>query len=309
MYAHERKKDKRISQIALLLPVFFLSVVVLLTGCSGSTPENKESKEKVLVQIGDSVLTEEAVLASIPSGISPQDSAMLYDAIVQNWVERRLLVDVAALNLPTIDRIERMVDEYRMQLITNEYRRVMTESNLEAIEETELRDYYNAHKAELRLNAPLVKGVYLKVASRSPALGEIREWIRSDNPSAIEQLEHYGLNGAVQYDNFTDTWVSWKDIAEHIPYRFEESDGNLPYKGYTFEDTIGECVYFLHVKDMMKEGEVMPFEFACNDMRRILADRKRASYDTDLVQKLYSEAVKTNKLKQHAYVPIKFRGL
>lgn len=273
--------------------------------CGGKESERKQER-KAVVQIGDSVLYENDVLTRIPAGISSSDSAALYDAIVESWIEKRLLIDVAELNLPAVERIERMVDDYRTQLLVNEYRRVMAESNTGTINEDSIRKYYDLHRAELTLRQPLVKGIYVKIDASSPRLAEVRKWVRNDSPDDIAELERYGLRGAVQYDDFRETWVSWQSLSEIIPYRFRDTS-SLLVPGGMFDRETGGYVYLLNVTDILKEGEPMPYEFARNEISRILADRMRASYDDNLLSTLYRNATKSKKLKSGGYVPRKFR--
>lgn len=298
-----RKRLNRQMALTAVL-VCFLTIFI---GCRGNDAgESTGPKEKIIVQIGDSILYESQVYSQIPSGITSQDSMMLFDAIVQNWLEKRLLIDVAELNMPDVERIERMVEDYRMQLITNEYRRVMAEANSDTAKEEEISRYYDMHRDELRLQWPLVKGIYVKVGVKTPHLDEIRHWISSSKKEDIRQLENYGLSKAMQYDNFSDNWVSWKAISELIPHRFDKID-TIPESSFLFEDTIGSSVYMLQITDVIPRGEVMPIEYARKDISRVLADEKRSNYDSDLLRKLFSQAKSSGKLKPEGYVPMKFR--
>lgn len=281
--------------------------LLVSAGCRKDSGESLASEDdRVVIQLGDSVLMESEVYARIPAGITSEDSMLLYDAVVQNWLEKRLLLDVASLNLPAIERIEKMVDDYRLQLITNEYRRVMAESNLGIVSPEEVKEYYQSHRDQLRLQYPLVKGVYVKVSGHSKMLSDIRRWLSSDDTADIEQLEKYGLNGAMQYDDFRDTWVSWKSLSELVPWRFEPDNGFLT-EGFLFDKKIGSSVYMMRITEVIPAGEIMPYEFASNEIARILADRKRSSYDSDLLRNLYNEAVRSKKLQVSGYVPMKFR--
>lgn len=269
--------------------------------------ETLSGGDRIVVQLGDSILRERDVYSRIPAGITSSDSVLLYDAIVQDWLEKRLLADVAELNLPTIERIEKMVEDYRVQLITNEYRRVMAESYSGSVSEEEARRYYDKHREELRLQSPLLKGVYVKIAAGAPHIDDIRRWLSSDDAADIETLENYGLGGAVQYDDFRDTWVSWRTLSELIPWRFGGDDGDFLEEGYVFDRTIGSSVYMFRVTEVMRNGEVMPYAFARNEITRILADRKRSSYDSDMLRRLYDDAAASKRLHAGGYVPMKFR--
>ena len=291
--------------VIVLMPVLF----IFLFSCRGKGGKGADSlNDKVVVQIGDSILYEGRVKAGLPAGITPEDSALLYDAIVESWIEKRLLVDVAELNLPTVERIERMVEDYRLQLITNEYRRMMAEANSSEVKEEDAKRYYREHLDEMKLQYPLVKGVYLKMAAGSPQLEEVRAWVASGDPNDISRLENYGLGGAIQYDNFLDTWVSWNSLEETIPYRFnKEVDSVSP--GFLFDKRIGSAVYILKIREVLPKGEVMPYEFARTEISRRLANLNRSDYDTDLLKRLYKDAVASKFLKPGGYVPSKFRDV
>lgn len=281
-------------------------LLTLLSVSCGKSAAVKEKESKILLQIGDSILYERDVLAQIPAGISSADSTLLYDAVVEDWLEKRLLIDIAELNLPTVERIERMVDEYRMQLLVNEYRRVMAESGVSAVSEDSIEKYYELHKDELTLQQPLLKGIYVKIDALSPRLDEVRGWVKNDDANDIAELERYGLRGAVQYDDFRNTWVSWQSLSEIIPYRFRD-DSERPGAGDMFDKRIGGFVYLLNVTEVLEKGEPMPFEFARKEISRILADRMRASYDDNLLLSLYKNALETKRIQIGGYVPAKYR--
>lgn len=288
--------------------VALVAVAALSSGCRKDDAATMAPEgDRIVVQLGDSVLRERDVYSRIPAGITSADSLLLYDAIVQDWLEKRLLADVARLNLPAIERIEKMVEDYRMQLITNEYRRVMAESYGGEVSESDVKDYYDRHREELRLQWPLMKGVYVKIAAGAPHIDDIRRWLSSDDSGDIETLENYGLGSAVQYDDFRDTWVSWKALSELIPWRFGDNSDFLS-EGYMFDKMIGSSVYMFRVDEVMRSGEVMPYTFARNEIIRILADRKRSSYDSDMLRRLYDDAVASKRLHPGGYVPAKFRN-
>lgn len=70
-----------------------LAVASALCGCSDASVEKRPAPE-ILMQVGDSVLTRDMVTTLIPSGLSAADSIRMFDAIVESWVERNMLVNL-----------------------------------------------------------------------------------------------------------------------------------------------------------------------------------------------------------------------
>ena len=88
---------------------FCLMALLAFPFCScrpgGSTAK---SDGEVLVQVGDSTLLLSDVLLKIPVGLSPEDSAALFNSIVGDWVRDLVLSDYAEKNIPDLARIDRM---------------------------------------------------------------------------------------------------------------------------------------------------------------------------------------------------------
>lgn len=100
---------------------YFIISIVILSACKKS--EINKGADDILLQIGDSILTQQAVVEQIPNGLSANDSVNLFDAIVKDWVNTLLLQKVAEENLPNLEKINQMVDDYRSKLIILEYRK------------------------------------------------------------------------------------------------------------------------------------------------------------------------------------------
>ena len=118
----------------------------------------------MLLKYGDKELTYKEVIDLIPEGIPSADSAALFKSIVDGWIKDVVLVKLAEQRLYDINSIERKVKDYRNTLIVTEYLSRMRESHTPKVDEKSVREYYDKHRNELKLEVPLVKGVFLKVS-------------------------------------------------------------------------------------------------------------------------------------------------
>ncbi len=282
-----------------------LAGVSLCASCGGNEVPEK-TDDDILVSVGDSSLTLREVLADIPSGISPEDSTEMFHAIVDNWIRDLMLYGVAVKNVPDIDRIERLVNDYRNNLIIASYLRQMEESGEHIVREGDIRKYYDSHKEELILEQPLVKGVFLKVPDNDENLPRLRKWMASPGDEAVDNIEKHGLKQASQYEYFMDTWQEWNRVADQIPYKFFDADAFVS-DTRDFETTYGGSAYILHISEYLGSGSRMPYEYARGKISGILLNAEMSKYRNSLINALLRKEMENGTLRAGLYDPVSGR--
>lgn len=274
-----------------------------MTGC-GSKDSEIQPDDDVLVSVGDSVLTVSAVVRQIPRGLDPVDSAALFRRITDAWVMDLVLIDVAEKNIPDLDRIERMVEAYRNDLIVNRYLSTMTMQSGGDISEKRVKEYYEANREKFILTQPLVKGVLVKVSEADESLDNLRQWMSDLNDESLDKIEKTGLRQASAYRYFRDRWTEWSAVAEQIPYRFFDADAFVRSSKY-FETTAEGSVYLLHISEYMLSGTEMPYEYASVKIREILRASDMAGFRRRLIDDIYGDKIRRGVLKPGIYDPVK----
>lgn len=269
----------------------FLFLSLALVGCSHAP----ELSEDAVALIGTETLTKADVARTVPAGLSEADSIAFADAWVNAWVNDRLLETEATRYLRNLDDIERRVADYRRNLIAWEYRRLAVATDPElAPTDSAMHAYYDANAASMRLDEPMLRGIYIKMETSDPALKTVRSLYRSTRQSDIDRLEKVGLNGAVHYDYFRDQWIPWERIVSKIPY---EIDPSQLRKGFSLDVDVNGFTYLLSVSDLLPVGAPMPFEAARPRILSALETANAAALDARLLQRLRSEALKSGRLK------------
>lgn len=296
---------KCFSQIYVILSVAMFSMV--LGGCekSESTPV---SGDVALLSVGDSSLMLSDVVRRIPEGLAETDSVAMFNSIVDSWIQDMLLIDVASENLPDMERIERMVADYRNRLIMMEYRKRMKNDTQLAVRDADIKSYYEAHADDMRLEHPVIKGIYIKVPSNADRIENVRQWVYAATRESVDKLEKYGLKGAMQYDWFVDRWVDWETVADQIPYRFYDADAFVE-STVNFETEYNGSTYFLHISEYLKSGDVMPYSFAEEQIREMIMQQGKRDSDRRLMQSLFDNAVKSGRLKKESFDPVRHKML
>ncbi|MCM1291154.1 MAG: hypothetical protein NC201_02860 [Prevotella sp.] len=285
-----------ILSIGLTLPLLFSA------GCDKASDQTP-LREDMLLQIGDSALYLNDVLARIPNGLEKGDSAALFSSIVDTWISNLLLSEMAAESLPDMDKIDRLVEQYRRQLIISEYRRIIKSSGHNKVSDNDVKRYYNEHSPELILERPIIKGIYLKVPDQAAADGKLQNLMEKPEGNAVDRLDQIGIETAMQYDYFADKWVDWETIADQIPYRFFDPDAFVE-STKDFTTSYNGATYILHISDFLCSGERMPYEFAVPQIREILSRTNSEEYERGIINGLYRRALKEGRLKKVTYDPI-----
>lgn len=284
---------------ALSLRLSLGAGLLLTTSCTGGSDSRIISDslpEDAIVIAGDSVLTRREVETRIPYGTTPEDSAALFHSIVDGWLEKMLLTHIAEQNVEDMEEIDRLVEDYRKKLIIANYRRKLRESGADGIDSKAIDAYYSANADEMILDAPVVKGLYVKLPTDASRLADIRRWMMTATPDAVDNLEKYGLNEAIEYSFFEDKWIDWPTIARQIPYKFGDPD-EFVSRRRNFETSYRGFTYLLHITESLPSGEKMPKEVAEPFIRERLSTESGDRYERNLIGKIYRQAIKEGRLK------------
>lgn len=282
------------------LPIRILIIVLLMASvlfsCKKEKPAGNAEAEEVLVSYADSTLTKTDVVMRIPVGLSATDSAEMFHTIVSAWIQSQLLENLAMKSNIDMSKINRLTQEYRTQLIVNEYLERLHRSRESKFDSDDLKDYWRKHHAKMILESPLVKGVFLKLPIDNADIINVREWMHKCRPGDIDNLERFSIEYALDYDNFTQQWADWNSIAAQLPVRIDKpSEWLKEGKCYDFEKD--GIAYMLYVSKVIDKGNEMPFSFAEQVLMERFAATEARNYEQRLLDGLYKKAIDNNILK------------
>lgn len=281
--------------------LILLTSIGLAVGCGRGGKAGAVTDSEIVAQYRDSVLLLNDIVRQLPAGISADDSAKLIRKIADQWIEGFLIEDLAASQIDEMDRIEALTDAYRRSLIADAYRRKMRLNGVQPVDMDGVKAYYKAHAAELRLERPIVKGIFIRIPASSSHLDEIRQWMRQADPESYDALENTGRREATAFRYFADQWVDFDAVAGEIPSRLGDAD-RFVEQTVDFETELNGTVYILHLTDFRKSGAMMPEEYAAP----IIEDRMKAlhlaDYEAGLIKALRASAVEKEILKEGDFI-------
>ena len=270
---------------------YFFSIIIVFLLAVACNRNSNIKDDNTLVKIGNKILYRNVLEDNIPKGLSKEDSIIAAENFIHSWLRDIILYDVAVKNLYDKENIERLVEEYRKSLLIYQYEEQLVNEKLtNEIDEQSLYDYYNQNKDKLKLDRPLVKGVFLKVPVTAPQLDEIRVWCKSAASVSQEKLEKYALNNNMVYNYFMDNWIDFNDAIDNFP-KDQLDKGSLTIQKGAIERQNENFYYCLNVVDFLQQGDNAPYEYAKPTIREILINQRKIEFLKKTEEDLYQRAI------------------
>lgn len=255
-----------------------------------------DADSDIVAQYRDTVLRMSDVVRMLPPGISSADSATLTQSIIDQWIDGFLIEDLAASQIDDMDRIQRLTEMYRRSLIADSYRRKMRALGVQPVDGKMVREYYRRHLPELKLERPIVKGLFIKLPTSSRYLDDVRAWMKDGGATAVDELENIGLKETVRFQYFIDKWVDLDAITEKIPSRI--GDGDTFVEAITdYETENNGTTYIIHLTDFRHSGNLMPEDYAAPVIEDRIKNSHLADYEKGLIKALRATAIEKEILK------------
>ena len=151
----------------------------------------------------------------------------------------------------------------------------------------EVNDYFNAHKDNFKLDRPVVKARFMKIAKNSPNLQKIKKLMSSSEVEDLIAADSVAFNSAQRYVDYSDTWMD----AVNLPAEFGVDYVNMLSRknGSFIEIPDGEgnlCVAY--IVEMVKAGDTAPVEFCEENIKDIIISGRKhallATLERDLIE-------------------------
>ncbi len=281
--------------------IILLSSLGFAIGCGRGGSDTVVTDSDIVAQYRDSVLLLSDIVRQIPSGITPADSALLIKKIADQWIDGFLIEDLAASQIDDMDRINTLTADYRRSLIADSYRRKMRRNGVQPVDMNGVKAYYKEHARELRLERPIVKGLFIRVPASSKYIDDIRQWMKNADPDSYDALENTGRREATAFRYFADRWIDFDVIAGEIPHRLGDGD-RFVENTVDFETELNGTVYILHLTDYRKSGTTMPEEYAAPLIEDRMKALHLADYESGLIKALRASAIEKEILKEGTYI-------
>lgn len=258
----------------------------------------QQTESPILAQVGEEKLTVHDVLLQMPLSCTGPDSVLFVQNHINDWIDEQLLYQQGLKNVPDLDELERQAAQYRRDLIARTYQAERLAIYSEEVSVDECMAFYEKCKRQLKLDYPIIQGIYVKVLANSSKVNDIKSWlkdIQNGKMDHAEELEQFCQQRAVDWDSFTEQWVDMRRLTDRLPVKVY--DAGLFLRRQVYQQKDKEYIYLFLISDFHLAGEIQPYEFCHEEIHQMMIQQKQENFRIKLQQDLRDEALRTGLLR------------
>lgn len=273
--------------------VLGILIVTALIGCSG-----EEEDRKAIARVYDDYLWVDDFQSEIPIELDGEDSVEFAKNFISSWVDKRILLNQAKLNLLEGDRyIDRLVEEYKNDLTIYSFESEYLKQKLNTeVSEDEINEYYLLNKVNFTLNREIVKVLYVKLALLYPKNEEVIKLVslrHKDRDLKKLESKHRVYMSNFYYDEMN--WLYFDDLLKEIPLNIDNRARFLrENKIVKLQDE--DFLYLLNITDYQTEGEA-PLSLVEDRIKEIIVNKRKNELIKELRKGLTSKARESNNIE------------
>ena len=165
-----------------------------------------------------------------------------------------------------------------------------------AVTEKDIKDFYDKNIQQFELKQNIIRGCFVKLPKEAPEPGKIKNLFKSDSDDGKE-LKSYCVRYASHFILEDSVWLNFDDLIKNTPFRDLTDKGDFLEKNRYSELSDEKYIYLLKINDYRITKQISPYEFAKEQIRNILINKRRMELIAELKKNIYSEALKNNEFE------------
>ncbi|MDP5077429.1 MAG: hypothetical protein NWQ19_05010 [Nonlabens sp.] len=273
-----------------------IAVIFLLQSCSYF--KNTGNTDGFVTLEGYS-LSKDEIAALLPDNYTPEDSAKIVDAFIDQWALDRLIFERSKDNIAKDDqeKLDELVEKYRIELYSQTYLQDLTLQKLDtALSNNAIIKYYGDNKQQFRLSEDLIKFKYVHLTTTLNNVAQVERLFNSNSKASKRELDSMSVNfkGAFLNDSI---WNRKGALLERVSRITPDNENSYIIAGrYSkLEDSVS--VYLVRVNDVLKRGEIAPLDFIKPTVREVLLNKNKLRYLKKIQNEILDDAKSSDKLK------------
>lgn len=259
-------------------------------------------EDSVIARVNDKYLYLSDIEKLISEGTSPEDSTLIVKNYINQWATQQLLIDRALVNLSVeeLERYEKLVQEYRTDLLTDAYKNAVATKQLDTtVTERQFEEYYEQSKDNYRLNDVLLKMRYVHLPVDYSGVEKIEKSLSKFEEEDKETLTDQAYSFVSS--NLNDSvWIKKDDLQKVLPIlRTEESKVLNKSNFVKLQDSLG--VYLIKIEDRLDLNEPAPLSYIKPTLKQIILNKRKLELISNFERDIARDAVKNNNFQIYTY--------
>ncbi len=272
----------------------YISLIIIVASCI-----NHDKSKTPIAKVHDNFLYKEDINALIQERISKNDSLLFVSGYINEWAKEQLLLKKAKINLDKKEEesIDRLVEQYRQDLLINKYKEAIVKQELDTlVTQIDIDSFYKENKEIFRLNEELVKLRYISFGNNVINSKEFITLFKSDDDASDIKLTEQKLQ--LKSFNLNDSiWVKYDDLIKKTPFIKNYSKNKILSKNRFIqkEDSLG--VYLVKVKGVLLRNQIAPISYALPTIKKMILHKRKLELLRKIEKILTEDAIKNKEFE------------
>ncbi len=270
----------------------YIVFITLLFSCT-----QQKVDKNIIARVYDNYLYEDDIALKIPDKLSKEDSLVFRNSLINAWATEQLLLEKAKINIEDkYEEINKLVDNYRKDLIVDKYKKAVLQQELDTLLTiADIDDYYKKNREIYKLNEDLIQLKYVHFSTELNDKKEIIKLFKSKEKDDFNELESRNLE--FNSFNFNDSiWISYNKAIEKLPFlknKKKIKNNNFIQK----EDSLG--VYLVAIKNILKRNDIAPKSYVMPLIRQMILHKRKLELTKKIEQTLVNDAINKKQFEQY----------
>ena len=264
--------------------------VLLLAGCR-ELPRYFAG-DTTIARAGGKDLRLGDVRSVVPQGLSGDDSAAFMKVYIDRWVLKQLkLQEAETLFSSSAGDIDKMVEEYRQALLIRQLDQHYVDRSIDTVfTADEIAAYYNAHKADFKLDRTIVKGRIVRFGEGYRQAAKLKTLMGARSEAQQQDFSDLCAKNDFAVNDFREQWIDFPEFLSYLPtLRSQNYDAMLATTAVQ-EMRDSHSQYYFQIDEVRREGEPIPLERLRPTIRRILFNRRQGEVIRRHEEELFDRA-------------------
>lgn len=270
-----------------------VAFALMLSAAGCQELPNYFADDAALARVGRTELYRREAVSVVPAGVSGEDSVAFVNLYIDRWIRKQLkLREAEEMFSESAEDIDRQVEEYRQALLIRKLDRYYVEHGIDTvITDDEIRAYYEAHKADFRLDRTLVKGCVVGFPEGVRQASRLKELMGSASPERQKDFRDLCAKNNFKLNDFAGTWVDYQEFLNCLPtLRSQDYSSSLDVRTVQQMRDGHHHHYYYRIDAVLRKGDPSPLERVRSDIRRILFNRRQSEVIRQHEEALYNAA-------------------
>ncbi|MBI9041347.1 peptidyl-prolyl cis-trans isomerase [Lutibacter sp.] len=267
----------------------YLILLISLQSCNYFT--FKDTEKEAVARVNDTYLYKEDLTNIFNTGLSKQDSTLLVNSYINNWVKQQLLLAKAQINLEdTQSDFDDLVKKYREDLYINSYKEAVVKQYLNYdITPQDIDKFYNENGQNFKLNEELVKLKYIKIGKDLINKNEIIRLFESSKKKDLDTLQHREIFLKSQHLN-DSIWVKLSELYIKVPILKDLDKQELLKKDNFVKKEDSLSLYLVKIKNVLNRNEIAPKSYITPSIKQMILHQRKLQLLKNIEETLLEDA-------------------